>query len=67
MTPRPLLKNYYRIDEAAAYFDVSRYTIYRFIEAGELPAVRIRNALRIKAADLRRLERQNRKTSPRTG
>lgn len=55
--PEPLpQKPYYRVDEVARYFGVSRHTIYRLIAEGELPATRVRRSLRIRAADLKELE-----------
>lgn len=58
---RPLpQKPYYRVDEVAHYFGVSKVTIYRLIAEGELPAARVRRSLRIRAADLKRLERLTR-------
>lgn len=55
--PRPLpQKSYYRVEEVARYFRVSKATIYRLIAEGELPAARVRRVLRIKADDLKELE-----------
>jgi excisionase family DNA binding protein len=34
-------KNHFRVDEAALYCEVSRQTIYRWVECGLLDAVRI--------------------------
>jgi len=40
-------KDLFRPDEAAAYFDVSKKTIYLWVEIGELQAVKIGGVLRI--------------------
>lgn len=47
---------YYRIEEVAHILTVSRSTVYRLIEEGELPVVRIRRSVRIRREDLERLE-----------
>ena len=46
-SPHPWARRYYRVAEVAAYFAVSRRTIYRLIEEGHLPAVRIKGCVRI--------------------
>ncbi len=43
------------VEQAADLLNVSRRTMYRLIEAGEIPTQRYRNAIRIKPADLERL------------
>lgn len=43
----PWARRYYRVAEVAAYFAVSRRTVYRLIEEGHLPAVRIKGCVRI--------------------
>lgn len=49
-------KTYFRVDEVAQYFSISRRTIYRIIENNELPALRIRGSLRIHRDDLKQYE-----------
>lgn len=39
-----------RVDEVAAYFRVSRSTVYGWIQAGQLPAVRIGGTVRLPRA-----------------
>jgi len=60
MTRRPGLHHgdtlYYRVAEVAAYFAVSPRTIYRLIEEGVLPAVRIKRCVRVPAPALARYE-----------
>jgi len=58
VTDNPSLstKRYYRVDEAARYFSVSIFTIYRLIETGDIKAIRLRGCLRISADELRELE-----------
>ena len=51
-SPHPWARRYYRVGEVAAYFAVSRRTIYRLIEEGYLPAARIKNCVRIPAEAL---------------
>jgi len=46
-------KDLYRPDEVAAYFSVTRKTIYQWIEKGKLKAVRIaNNQLRIQREEI---------------
>lgn len=47
---------YYKIEEVAQILTVSRRTVYRLIEDGELPVVRVRRSVRIRREDLERLE-----------
>jgi excisionase family DNA binding protein len=42
------------VSQAAEQFNVSKRTLYRLIESGDLSCQRIRNAIRIKPADLQR-------------
>lgn len=46
------LKDLFRPDEVAAYFSVSRQTIYKWIREGRLQAVGPRRALRITRASI---------------
>jgi len=48
--------HYYRVAEVAAYFAVSPRTIYRLIEEGVLPAIRIKRCVRVPAPALARYE-----------
>ena len=41
MNPLPPNKTHFRVDEAALYCDVTKQTIYRWVECGLLEAVRI--------------------------
>ena len=50
------LKRYLRVDEVADYFNVSTRTIYRLIEEGELPRVKIRGCLRIPIWEIEKYE-----------
>jgi len=52
-SPTPL-KRYYRLNEVAAYFDISERTIYRLLDEGDLRASRIRKCLRVSAEEIRR-------------
>ena len=58
-------KTYFRVDEIAQYFSISRRTIYRMIEDEELPALRIRGSLRIHRNDLAKYERWLKKNKSR--
>jgi len=51
-SPHPWPRRYYRVAEVAAYFAVSRRTVYRLIEEGHLPAVRIKGCVRVPATVL---------------
>lgn len=52
-SPSPL-KRYYRLNEVAAYFDISERTVYRLLDEGDLQATRIRKCLRVSAEEIRR-------------
>ena len=41
-----------RIDDAAQRLSISRATVYRLIQRGELPIVRIGSAVRVRAIEL---------------
>jgi excisionase family DNA binding protein len=58
-------KMYYRVEEVAAYFDISRTTVYRLIKREMLKAVKIRSSLRINRQELDRFARKNLKKSGR--
>jgi len=51
------LKNYYSVEEVAAFFSVSKPTIYRLIYDGEIQTIRIRRRRRISAQEIKRLEK----------
>ena len=42
------------VSQAAERFNVSKRTLYRLVESGDLPCQRIRNAIRINQLDLQR-------------
>jgi excisionase family DNA binding protein len=46
------LKRYYRLNEVAAYFDISERTVYRLLDEGDLQATRIRKCLRVSAEEI---------------
>ena len=48
------MKRYYRLNEVAAYFDISERTVYRLLDEGNLQATRIRKCLRVSAEEIRR-------------
>ena len=54
-------KIYFRVDEVAHYFSISKRTIYRLIANEELKGVRIREAIRIHINDLKKYERRIRR------
>jgi excisionase family DNA binding protein len=58
-------KAYYRVDEVAAYFGISRTTVYRLIKRELLKAVKIRSCLRINRKELDRFARKSVKRSKR--
>ncbi|MCK4389554.1 MAG: helix-turn-helix domain-containing protein [Desulfobacterales bacterium] len=49
-------KTYFRVDEIAKYFSVSKRTVYRLIESRKLKSVRIGNSLRIHVSEILRHE-----------
>ena len=52
------LKHYYRIDEVAREFSVSRRTIYRLIAKGELSAIKLGHGRRISVEELQRVKKK---------
>ena len=50
----PVQKHYYRLDEVAVYFSISRRTLYRLLDEGHLQPIRIRGCLRVSAEQIRR-------------
>ena len=52
-SPAPL-KRYYRLNEVAAYFDISERTVYRLLDEGDLQTTRIRQCLRVSAEEIQR-------------
>jgi len=56
------MKNTYRIDEAAKELEVSRRTVERLIQRGELQSFKVADTRRIDARELERLK----KNEPRT-
>ena len=51
-------KKFFRPVEVARHFNVSRSSIYGWIEQGKLPAVKIVGSLRIRREDIISLEKQ---------
>jgi len=60
-------KSYYRVDEVAQYFGISRTTVYRLIKRELLRAVKIRSCLRVNRKELDRFARKNTKRRRRMG
>jgi len=60
-------KSYYRVDEVAQYFGISRTTVYRLIKRELLRAVKIRSCLRVNRKELERFARKNTKRRRRMG
>ncbi len=60
-------KSYYRVDEVALYFGISRTTVYRLIKRELLRAVKIRSCLRVNRKELDRFARKNTKRPRRMG
>ena len=50
----PVTKHYYRLDEVAVYFSISRRTLYRLFDEGHLQPIRIRGCLRVSAGEIQR-------------
>ena len=51
-------KKSYRVDEVAKEFAVSRRTVYRMIQEHELESFKVRDRLRIDAAEVERLKKK---------
>ena len=54
-----MTKAYYRPDEVAEYFSLSKKTIYRRIRKGEIAAIRMNGRYRIHLDEIRRIETEN--------
>jgi len=52
-----ILKQYYRIDEVADYFSISKPTVYRLISDGDIQVIKIRQCVRVSAQEIKRLEK----------
>ena len=48
-------KQFYSVTEAAAYLNISRRTVQRWVYSGKLPAVKIGSKNQIPAEELQRL------------
>lgn len=55
-------KNYFTLDETADYFQVSRRTVERLTDSGQLPYLRAGRAIRIPVRSIRAYERANLET-----
>ena len=53
-----LIKQYFRVDEVAAYFSISVRTVYRLIDEGELKRMKIRGCLRVPLVEIERYEKE---------
>src|SRR5689334_4847078 len=53
--PRPAQRRFYSVAQVARMFGISSVTLYRAINAGEFPAVRIRGRLIVPAQALDRM------------
>jgi len=51
------MKNTYRVDEAAKELEVSRRTVERLIQRGDLPSFKVGDTRRIDAQELERLKK----------
>lgn len=60
MTTLPA-KELLRVDEVAAYFDVSRSTIYLWIDHGILEAEKIRGVIRVPRESVQKCRMESRK------
>ena len=49
---------YLKVPEFAAYFGVAKQTVYRYVERGDLKAVRLGDRLCIPFSEVERLERE---------
>ena len=45
-------KQFLRMEEVAAYFEVTPRTVYRWVDEGLLPAYKLGGCLRVKTSDL---------------
>jgi excisionase family DNA binding protein len=48
-----------RVTDVARLMSISRSMAYQLVQRGEIPSVRIKNSVRVKAADLEEYIRQN--------
>jgi excisionase family DNA binding protein len=52
------------VDEVAAYFAISRTTVYRLLDEGYLRGRKIRKCMRVSADEIRRYEGSIAETTP---
>ncbi len=52
------LKRYYRLDEVAAYFAISKNTVYRLLDEGALRGTKIRKCMRVSVEEVKRYEEE---------
>lgn len=57
MEGRPMADEYYKVTEVAERFKVTRQAVYKWINEGQLRAVRVGTATRIRSDDLAAFER----------
>lgn len=54
------MKKSYRVDEAAAEFDVSKRTVERLIQRGEIESYKVGDSRRIDAQEIERVKKDRR-------
>ena len=57
-TTHNFTKRYYRLDEVAKYFAISRRTVYRLLDEGILKGTKIRKCMRVSVEEVRKLEEE---------
>lgn len=58
MEARPVAEEYFKVTEVAARYKVTRQAVYKWINEGILPAVRVGTATRIRSDDLISFEKR---------
>ena len=58
MEGRPMASEYYKVTEVADLFKVTRQAVYKWINEGQLRAVKVGESTRIRADDLAAFEKE---------
>lgn len=58
MSNQPIAQEYFKVTEVAQLFKVTRQAVYKWINEGQLRAVRIGMSTRIRSDDLAAFEKQ---------
>ena len=55
-------KEFYKAEDVGAFFDVSKWTVYRLIKKGKLKAIKLGGQYRVAAEDLKKFLKELKKS-----